>query len=116
VELLLAFAVLLPAGVLVAGVARRTILWTAVLVLLAGFVLGDGVAGVLDLVPGDPIVVGLAEPALFSLLYIESSRIGLADLRSAWRLPGRGLVPGMPPTLAITALLTGAAPPARRSG
>jgi NhaP-type Na+/H+ or K+/H+ antiporter len=105
VELLLVFAVLLFTGVLVSGLAHRTVLSTAVLFLLAGFVLGDGVTGVLDLRPDDPIVVGLAELALFSVLYTDGMRLGLADLRSAWRLPGRALVLGMPLTFGVTALL-----------
>jgi NhaP-type Na+/H+ or K+/H+ antiporter len=105
VELLLAFAVLLFVAVLISGVAHRTILSTAVLFLVAGFVLGEGVTGVLALRPGDEIVVGLAELALFSVLYTDGMRVGFSDLRSAWRLPGRALVLGMPLTLAATALL-----------
>lgn len=104
-ELLLAFAVTLFAGVLLSGLAHRTLLSTAVLFLLAGFVLGDGVTGVLDVEPDDGIVVGLAELALFSVLYTDGMRIGFSDLRSAWRLPGRALVLGMPLTFGITAAL-----------
>jgi sodium/hydrogen antiporter len=103
--LLLAFAILLFAGVLLSGLAHRTILSTAVLFLLAGFVLGAGVTGVIDLQPDDDIVVGLAELALFSVLYTDGMRVGFSDLRRAWRLPGRALVLGMPLTFGITALL-----------
>jgi NhaP-type Na+/H+ or K+/H+ antiporter len=104
-ELLLAFAVVLFVGVLISGIAHRTVLSTAVLFLLAGFVLGDGVTGVLALRPDDEIVVRLAELALFSVLYTDGMRVGLNDLRSAWRLPGRALVLGMPLTFGITAVL-----------
>ncbi|WP_197536276.1 cation:proton antiporter [Blastococcus saxobsidens] len=104
-ELLLVFAVLLFVGVLFSGLAHRTVLSTAVLFLLAGFVLGDGVTGVLDLQPEDEIVVGLAELALFSVLFTDGMRVGFSDLRTAWRLPGRALVLGMPLTFGITALL-----------
>ncbi len=104
-ELLLAFSVVLFFGVLLSGVAHRTVLSTAVLFLLAGFVLGDGVTGVLRLEPDDGIVLGLAELALFSVLYTDGMRVGVRDLRAAWRLPGRALVLGMPLTFAITALL-----------
>jgi len=93
------------AGVLLSGLAHRTVLSTAVLFLLAGFVLGDGVTGVLAFQPDDEIVVGLAELALFSVLYTDGMRVGFNDLRSAWRLPGRALVLGMPLTFAITAAL-----------
>ncbi len=104
-ELLLAFSVLLFVGVLVSGLAHRTVLSTAVLFLLAGFVLGEGVTGVLDLRPDDDVVVGLAELALFSVLYTDGMRVGFSDLRSAWRLPGRALVLGMPLTFAVTTVL-----------
>ena len=104
-ELLLAFAVVLFAGVLLSGLAQRTVLSTAVLFLLAGVALGDGVTGVVALRPDDEVVVGLAELALFSVLYTDGMRVGFGDLRSAWRLPGRALVLGMPLTFAVTALL-----------
>lgn len=103
--LLLAFAVVLFVGVLLSGLAHRTIVSTAVLFLLAGLVLGDGVTGILDLQPDDDIVVGLAELALFSVLYTDGMHVGVRDLRSAWRLPGRALILGMPLTFAITAAL-----------
>ena len=104
-ELLLAFAVVLFAGVLLSGLAHRTILSTAVLFLVAGLLLGEGATGVLDLQPDDEIVVGLAELALFSVLYTDGMRVGFNDLRSAWRLPGRALILGMPLTFGITAVL-----------
>ncbi len=103
--LLLAFAVLLFVAVLFSGLAHRTVLSTAVLFLVAGFVLGDGVTGVLELQPDDGIVVGLAELALFSVLFTDGMRVGFLDLRQAWRLPGRALVLGMPLTFGVTALL-----------
>lgn len=104
-ELLLAFAVVLFAGVLLSGLAHRTLLSTAVLFLVAGFVLGKGVTGVLPLQPEDGIVVGMAELALFSVLFTDGMRVGFNDLRRAWRLPGRALVLGMPLTFGVTALL-----------
>ncbi len=104
-ELLLAFAVVLFAGVLLSGLAHRTVLSTAVLFLLAGVLLGQGVTGVIALRPDNEVVVGLAELALFSVLYTDGMRVGVRDLRAAWRLPGRALVLGMPLTFAITALL-----------
>lgn len=78
--LLLAFAVVLFVGVLLSGLAHRTIVSTAVLFLLAGLVLGDGVTGILDLQPDDDIVVGLAELALFSVLYTDGMHVGVRDL------------------------------------
>ncbi len=39
------------------------------------------------------------------MLYTDGMRVGLNDLRRAWRLPGRALVLGMPLTFAVTAVL-----------
>ncbi len=103
--LLLAFAVVLLAGVLISGLAHRSVLSTAVLFLVAGFLLGDGMLGVVHLRPRDQLVSTLAELALFSVLFTDGQRVGLNDLRSAWRLPGRALVLGMPLTFLVTALL-----------
>lgn len=105
VMLLLAFSVVLLLAVLFSGLANRSVLSTAVLFLVAGFLLGDGVLGVVRLRPGDGLVSGLAELALFSVLFTDGQRVGLADLRSAWRLPGRALLLGMPATFAFTAVL-----------
>ncbi|MDQ3708824.1 MAG: cation:proton antiporter [Actinomycetota bacterium] len=101
--LLLAFSVVLLVGVLISGLAHRSVLSTAVLFLVAGFLLGDGMLGVVRLLPGDQLVTVLAELALFSVLFTDGQRVGLADLRSAWRLPGRALLLGMPLTFLITA-------------
>jgi NhaP-type Na+/H+ or K+/H+ antiporter len=101
--LLLAFAAVLLVAVLVSALAHRTILSTAVVFLVAGFVLGPETTGVLDLDAGSPIVATLAELALFAVLFTDGMRVGWADLRSAWRLPGRALGWGLPLTLLITA-------------
>lgn len=103
--LLLAFAVVLLVAVLVSALAHRTILSTAVVFLVAGFVLGPETTGVLDLHADSPIVATLAELALFAVLFTDGMRVGWADLRSAWRLPGRALGWGLPLTLLITAAL-----------
>jgi NhaP-type Na+/H+ or K+/H+ antiporter len=59
---------------------------------------------VLDVRPDAPIVGTLAELALFAVLFTDGMRVGWADLRSAWRLPGRALGWGLPLTLVATAL------------
>lgn len=102
---LLAFAVSLVVAVLLSALAHRTVLSTAVLFLVAGFVLGEGVTGVVPLTPASPAVGGLAELALFAVLFTDGMRLGWRDLRAAWRLPGRALGWGLPLTLAVTALL-----------
>jgi sodium/hydrogen antiporter len=103
--LLLAFAAVLLVAVLVSALAHRTILSTAVVFLVAGFVLGEETTGVLDLDAESSIVATLAELALFAVLFTDGMRVGLADLRSAWRLPGRALGWGLPLTLVVTAAL-----------
>ncbi len=105
VDLLLAFAALLLLAVLVSSLAHRTVLSTAALFLVGGFLLGDGTLGVLHIQPQDEIVSGLAELALFSVLFTDGMRVGLGELRSAWRLPGRALFLGLPLTLLATALM-----------
>ncbi|MFE0156282.1 cation:proton antiporter [Nonomuraea sp. NPDC059007] len=105
ITLLVAFAAVLLLAVLVSGLAHRTILSTAALFLVAGFVLGDGVLGVIPLRPDDALVGSLAELALFAVLFSDGMRVGWTELRSAWRLPGRALGWGLPLTLIITALL-----------
>ena len=103
-ELLLAFAALLLVAVLVSCLAHRTVLSTAALFLVGGFVLGEGSLGVLEIQPGDELVAVLAELALFSVLFSDGMRVGLPELRGAWRLPGRALLFGLPLTMAITAV------------
>ncbi|MBK5289062.1 MAG: cation:proton antiporter [Acidimicrobiia bacterium] len=101
----LAFAVVLLAAVLVSGLAHRTVLSTAVLFLVAGFLLGDGMAGVLRVRIEDPVVATLAELALFSVLFTDGMLVPLKDLRGPSRLPGRALLIGLPLTLGGTAVL-----------
>ncbi len=103
--LLLAYALVLLVAVLLSGLAHRTVLSTAAIFLVAGFLLGDGVTGLVSL-PAEGGAVGtLAELALFSVLFTDGMRVGWQDLRTAWRLPGRALALGLPLTLVVTALL-----------
>ena len=102
--LILIFSVALLASVLLSGLAERTVLSTAVLFLLVGFAAGG--LDLLSLEPGDPLVSLLAELALFSVLFTDGMRVGVRDLASAWRLPGRALALGMPITLVLTAIFS----------
>ncbi|MEU4687139.1 cation:proton antiporter [Streptomyces xinghaiensis] len=103
--MLLAFAVVLLIAVLVSSLAHRTILSTAALFLIAGFLLGKETTGVLQLTADSALVEHFAELALFAVLFTDGMRVGWTDLRSAWRLPGRALGWGLPLTLGLTALL-----------
>lgn len=101
-SVVLVFAATLLVGVLLSGLAARTVLSTAVLFLAVGFLAGSSFLG---LKPGDPLVSHLAELALFSVLFTDGMRVGVRDLASAWRLPGRVLFLGLPLTLLVTALI-----------
>ncbi|GGM37518.1 cation:proton antiporter [Dactylosporangium sucinum] len=104
-SLLLIFALVLLAAVLLSALAHRTVLSTAVVFLVAGFLAGDGVLGLVHVTASTPVVASLAELALFAVLFTDGMRVGWADLRSAWRLPGRALGLGLPLTLLVTAVL-----------
>ncbi len=98
---LTAFAVTLLIAVLVSGLAERSVLSTAVLFLLAGFLCGA--FGALQFEATDALVGALMMLALFSILYTDGMHVGLSELRKAWYLPGRALILGMPLTLLLTA-------------
>ncbi|MEV7802202.1 cation:proton antiporter [Microbispora sp. NPDC088329] len=99
-----AFAGVLLLAVLLSSLANRTILSTAALFLVAGFVLGDGMLGVMPIAADDEIVGTLAELALFAVLFTDGMRVGWSELREAWKLPGRALGWGLPLTLLVTAV------------
>ncbi|MDP8946502.1 MAG: cation:proton antiporter [Actinomycetota bacterium] len=102
--LVLVFAGTLLAAVLLSGLAERTVLSTAVLFLVVGFLAG-GVTNFLTIRPEDPLTTHLAELALFAVLFTDGMRVGVQDLTYAWRLPGRALLLGLPLTLLFTAAL-----------
>ena len=102
--MILAFGLVLLAAILISGIAHRTVLSTAVLFLVAGFLLGQGTLGVITLRAGDDQVSQLAQIALFVVLFTDGQRLAIRDLARAWRLPGRALLLGMPLTFVITAL------------
>ncbi len=97
--LLLAFALSLLAAVLISGVAERTVLSTAVLFLVAGFV-----AGLVLRADVRSFVGPFAEAALVTVLFTDALRIPVSELRRGWRLPGRALLLGLPLTIAGNAL------------
>ena len=78
--LLLVFAVVLLIAVLLSAMAHRTVLSTAVLFLAAGFLVGDGVLGLVHVTQASPIAANLAELALFVVLFTDGMRVGRADI------------------------------------
>ena len=99
------FALALMAAVLGSGIASRTPASVSVLLILAGIAAGPAGLGWIDWAPDDPRVEHLARWALVTVLYTDGMRIGLQQVRSAWHLPGRALLLGMPITFGVIAVL-----------
>ncbi len=101
--MVLVFGVVLLLGVFLSALAQRTVLSTAVLFLVAGFGSGPSLLGLITVTPENPVVCRFAELALFSILYTDGLRLGASTLRTAWHLPVRALLVGLPLTLVIVA-------------
>jgi sodium/hydrogen antiporter len=102
----LALGGLLVLGALISGVARRTFVSLTAVFVIAGFVLGDGVTGVLHFNPRSPFVAELATVALIVILFRDGLEVDGELLQSHWHLPFRKLVLAMPLTAAIVAVGT----------
>ena len=94
--LVLVFATTLAVATLFSELARRSVISTAVLFLVAGFAVGEGSLHLVPLRPGDDEVRLVAKVALFAILFTDGMRVGVEDLKGAWRLPGRALIFGLP--------------------
>jgi NhaP-type Na+/H+ or K+/H+ antiporter len=100
------FGLLLVAGALVAGIARRSVLSLTAAFVVAGLILGRGGLGALELDPGGDFVQGLAVIALILILFRDGLEVEAEMLQTAWHLPFRKLLLAMPLTAALVALLT----------
>jgi sodium/hydrogen antiporter len=105
-EPLAVFGVLLMIGALVSGLARRSILSLTAAFVIAGFVLGKGGLGILDLDPTSDFVQGLAVVALVLILFRDGLEVEQEMLQEAWHLPLRKLALAMPLTCVLVALAT----------
>jgi hypothetical protein len=99
-DAVLVLGALLMVGALASGLARRSFLSLTALFVLAGFVLGHGGVGVLDLRASSPFVRDLAVVALFAVLLVPRVRpfgsdpaVGMSD-RTAGSDP-KGQTPGV---------------------
>jgi NhaP-type Na+/H+ or K+/H+ antiporter len=101
---LLVLGGLLVGGALLSGIAHRSFLSLTALFVLAGFALGDGGLGVLELDARSSFVHDLALVALVVILFRDGLEVEAEMLQTAWRLPLRKLVLAMPITAAIVAL------------
>ncbi len=97
---------MLVVGALLAGLARRSFLSLTALFVVAGFVLGNGGLGVLDLDPRSGFVSSLAVVALVVILFRDGLEVEAEMLQRAWHLPLRKLVLAMPLTTALVAVVT----------
>jgi sodium/hydrogen antiporter len=100
------FGVLLMAGALVAGLARRSFLSLTAAFVVAGFLLGQGGLELLDLDPRSDFVQGLAVIALVLILFRDGLEVEEEMLQKAWHLPFRSLVLAMPVTAGLIAVVT----------
>jgi NhaP-type Na+/H+ or K+/H+ antiporter len=101
--LALAFGLTLFLAVLISERAGRTLISTSVLFLAVGSALGS--LQIARLTPAS--VRAIAQLALVAILFTDGMKIGLDEIRHAWRLPGRALLLGLPLTLLLTAGLLG---------
>jgi len=100
------FGLLLMAGALVAGLARRSFLSLTAAFVVAGFILGEGGLKVLDFDPTSGFVQGLAVIALVLILFRDGLEVEEEMLQKAWHLPLRNLVLAMPITAGLVAVVT----------
>jgi NhaP-type Na+/H+ or K+/H+ antiporter len=100
------FGLLLMAGALLSGLARRSFLSLTAAFVVAGFVLGNGGLGVLDLQPRSDFVQGLTVIALVLILFRDGLEVESEMLQRAWHLPFRKLVLAMPLTAVLVAAVT----------
>ncbi len=102
---LLIFSVVLMVAILLSELSDRSVLSTAVLFLVAGFAVGRSGLNLIPSEPHDPSIQIVAELALCSVLFTDGMRASIHDITSAWKLPGRALLLGLPLTLFGTAFL-----------
>ena len=100
------FGVLLVAGALVSGLARRSLLSLTAAFVVAGFLVGEGGAELVEFDPTSGFVQGLAVVALILILFRDGLQVEEEMLQEAWHLPLRKLVLAMPITAALVALAT----------
>ena len=94
---------LLVAGALLSGLAGRSVLSLTAVFVVAGFVLGHGGFGVLQIAPRSAFVSDLANVALIVILFRDGLEVDAGFLQRDWHVPVRKLVIAMPVTAVIVA-------------
>ncbi len=102
-SLLVAYGVLLAISVLVSHRAHTTVLSTSVLFLAGGILVGRFVDSS-GAEQSRPLFGEAARIALFMILIADGAQIEARQILSAWRLPGRALLVGLPLTIGVVAL------------
>jgi sodium/hydrogen antiporter len=102
-EELFLFGAALVVGALLGGLVRRSFLSLTAVFVLAGFALGEGGLGVLELDPRSGFVEALAVVALVVILFRDGLEVEAEMLQTAWHVPARALVVAMPLTGALVA-------------
>jgi NhaP-type Na+/H+ or K+/H+ antiporter len=102
VDLILLYAALLLAAVLVSDLAHRSVLSTAVIFRLGGVFIGGNL---FSFQPDDPQVRLITELTLFAVLFTDGMRVDTRELFQTWRLPTRALLVGLPLTMVLTSAL-----------
>jgi NhaP-type Na+/H+ or K+/H+ antiporter len=100
------FGLMLVLGALISGLAGRSFLSLTAAFVVAGFLLGEGGAELLEFDPTSGFVQGVAVVALIMLLFRDGVEVEREMLHGAWHLPLRKLVLAMPITAVLVALLT----------
>jgi NhaP-type Na+/H+ or K+/H+ antiporter len=103
--LLLVFGLTLFAAALISQLAERSVVSTAVLVLIVGALSGPLVFGISHFHAGTTIPAEVAELALFATLFTDGQRLSVREIRCDWRPATRALVIGLPLTVGGIALL-----------
>jgi sodium/hydrogen antiporter len=100
------FGLMLVLGALISGVAGRGFLSLTAVFVVAGFLLGEGGAEVLEFDPTSGFVQGVEVVALILLLFRDGIEVDREMLQKEWRLPLRKLALAMPITAGLVALMT----------
>lgn len=98
------FGALLIVAVLISERARTTVLSTSVMFLVAGLLLGSGWVPGPALHPSSATLGTVAGLALFTILFVDGAQLGGREIATAWRLPGRALLLGLPLTIGVIAI------------